>query len=163
MKRFQLYFVLIATTILLQSCSLKHKWLQKQQEQITHSKQEHLKHALTSKQLMLDTTKYFNYSQLQYYHLWTLSGNVQIQPDGSLRTNNATLQTWHKEVDSQQTRNYKTIYEQQAIEDEVIMKENSLLNKKVINKEKRKLTTNLWWLLLLLLPLAAWLFRKRWL
>jgi|SRR5690554_3708882 len=163
MKRIALYLLLFLSSILFVSCSLKHKWKNKQQQNITHSKNEHLSHLLSSEHLTLDTNSHFSHAQLQNYRLWTLSGNVQIHPNGNLQTDHAILQTWYSEVDNQQMISSKSTYQNQNIEETSITEESTTLNKKSTQKEKRKFTTNLWWLVLLLIPVGFWRFRRRWL
>lgn len=162
MKRSALYLILFLCSILFANCSLKHKWQNNQQENFTHRKNEYLQHLLNSEHLILDTNLHFSHTQLQNYRLWTLSGNVQISPNGSLQTDHAILQTWHNETDSQQTISSKTTYQNQSLEEESIVEEVTILNKKSTQKEKRKFTTNLWWLVLLIIPLGLWRIRRRW-
>lgn len=160
MKRLVRYLILFLCSIVYASCSLKHKWQNKQQEKFNHSKKEHLQHLLRSEHLVLDTNLHFSHTQLQNYRLWTLSGNVQIYSNGSFQTDHAILQTWHNETDSQQTSSSKTTYQNQSVEETSITEEAINLNKKSTQKEKWKFTTNLWWLTLLLIPLGLWRFRK---
>jgi len=163
MKRLFKYFVLFLSLLLLLGCSLKHKWRNKQKENTIHRKQEYLSHRLTKEHLTLDTNLQYSHSQLKHYRLWHLSGNVQMHPDGSLQTDQAVIQTWHSEADSQQTTSLKITNENQRLEERSIKEESITLNKKSTQKEKRKFTTNLWWMVLLLIPVGFWIFRRRWL
>ncbi|HLR49820.1 MAG TPA: hypothetical protein VK076_04545, partial [Candidatus Sphingobacterium stercoripullorum] len=75
----------------------------------------------------------------------------------------AVIQTWHSEADSQQTTSLKITNENQRLEERSIKEESITLNKKSTQKEKRKFITNLWWMVLLLIPVGFWIFRRRWL
>ena len=163
MKRLLIYFILFLSIFLIQACSLKHKWQNKQKENITHRKQEHYKYLLTKEHLILDTSLQYSHSRLNHYRIWHLAGNVKMHPDGSLQTDQAVIQTWHSEADSQQTTSLKITNENQRLEERSIKEESITLNKKSTQKEKRKFTTNLWWMVLLLIPVGFWIFRRRWL
>lgn len=163
MKRFTLYLTLFVCFTLYTNCSLKHKWRTNQKESISRKKQEHIRHSITSERMLIDTGFQYTYAQLKNYRLWTLSGNVHIQADGSLQSDQAVIQTWHSEADSQQTTSLKITNENQRLEERSIKEESITLNKKSTQKEKRKFTTNLWWMVLLLIPVGFWIFRRRWL
>ena len=160
MKRLPIYFILFLSTLLLQGCSLKHKWQNKQKENLTHRKQEHLSHLLANEHLIVDTSLQYSHSQLLHYRLWRLSGNVNFHPNGSFQTDHAILESWHNATDSQETTSFQTTYQNQTLEHDAIKQEATDINKKSSYKEKRKFSTNLWWLLVVLIPLLLlWVFR----
>jgi len=161
MKRSALYLILFLCSILFANCSLKHKWQNKQQENFTHRKNEHLQHLLNSEHLILDTNLHFSHTQLQNYRLWTLSGNVQISPNGSLQTDHAILQSWQKTSDNQQTTSSKTIYQNKVLAKESLTEETIDRNKHSAEKKKWKTSTNWWWLLLLFISIGTWFFVNR--
>src|SRR5690625_1986679 len=129
MKRLLIYFILFMSIFLIQACSLKHKWQNKQKENITHRKQEYLSHQLTKEHLILDTSLQYSHSRLNHYRIWHLAGNVKMHPDGSLQTDQAVIQTWHSEADSQQTTTLKITNENQRLEERSIKEESITLNK----------------------------------
>jgi len=163
MKRFILYLSLLLNIIYCTSCSLKHKWHTKQKEKISRKKQEQIEHLLISEHVILDTSFQYAHTQLKNYRLWTLTGNVKIDPDGSLHTDQAILQSWHSETDSQHVASRNITYQTQKQEDQTTIEETTNLNRESTHKEKRKATTNLWWLLLLVIPLGILFTRRRWL
>ena len=163
MKSLFTYFVLFVSLLLLQGCSLKHKSKKQEQKDLNYRNQEHYKYLLTKEHLILDTSLQYSHSRLNHYRIWHLAGNVKMHPDGSLQTDQAVIQTWHSEADSQQTTSLKITNENQRLEERSIKEESITLNKKSTQKEKRKFTTNLWWMVLLLIPVGFWIFRRRWL
>lgn len=163
MKRFILYLLLIMSLTFCTNCNLKYKWHTNQKEKLQRKKQEQIHHILTSEHVILDSSFQFSHKQLKNYRLWTLSGNVQIYPNGSLQTDHASLESWYNEIDSQQAISSNTTYQNKSLEEESIVEEGTTLNKKSTQKEKRKFTTNLWWLVLLIIPLGLRGIRRRWL
>ncbi|HLS11352.1 MAG TPA: hypothetical protein VK050_04275 [Flavobacteriaceae bacterium] len=161
MKRLIVYLVISFFCLLLASCSLKHKWQNNQKEKLSRKKQEHISHVLTSERIILDTSFQIGHSKLKNYRLWRLSGKVNIQANGTIQTDQAILQTWHSETDSQQTSSFKTTYQNKKVAESFIADESIDINTKSSYKEKRKLNINLWWLLLLVIPLFLWRARRR--
>lgn len=161
MKRFTLYLTLFVCFTLYTNCSLKHKWRTNQKESISRKKQEHIRHSITSERMLIDTGFQYTYAQLKNYRLWTLSGNVHIQADGSLQSDHAILQTWHSETDSLENYYAKTAYVSDNEEDQYVLEDATELNRNMRHKEKRKANTNWWWLVLLvLLPLGVLITRR---
>lgn len=151
MKRFILFLALSVCFTLYTNCGLKHKWRTSQTESISRKKQEHIRHRVTSEHMLIDTGFKYAHTQLKNYRLWTLSGNVHIQADGSLYSDHAMLQTWHNETGSVASYYAKTSYESESEEDQYVLEEATELSRKIRHKEKRKANTNWWWLVILLL------------
>src|SRR5690625_8006261 len=120
MKRLIVYLVISFFCLLLASCSLKHKWQNNQKEKLSRKKLVHISHVLTSERIILDTSFQIGHTKLKNYRLWRLSGNVNIKANGTIRTNQDILQTWHSETDSELTKSNKTTYQNKKETESII-------------------------------------------
>src|SRR5690625_7827619 len=134
MKRIIVYIFISFFCLILASCSLKHKWQNNQKEKLSRKKQKHISHVLTSERIILDTSFQIGHSKLKNYRLWRLSGKVNIQANGTMQTDQAILQTWHSETDSQQTRSLKTTYQNKKEAESFTVEESIVITTKTRNK-----------------------------